>query len=97
MRLIDADDAAKWASEHILDATERYYILDFLRDCATIDAVEVVRCKDCKYADTKRKNAVEKRYISSVLFCRNSDICGNEPLAMLPDDFCSYGERSCNE
>lgn len=29
MWLIDADEEAKWASEHILDAKERYSILDF--------------------------------------------------------------------
>lgn len=45
MRLIDADEEAKWASEHILDAKERYGILNFLRDCSTVDAIPVVRCK----------------------------------------------------
>lgn len=57
------------------------------------DVVPVVYCKDCKYADTERKNATEKRYFNSILFCRNSNLCGDEPLAMWPDDFCSYGER----
>lgn len=46
-RLIDANDAEKFAREHILDAKERFLILDFLRECSTVDAVEVVRCKDC--------------------------------------------------
>ena len=57
------------------------------------DVMPVVYCKDCKYADTERKNATEKRYFNSILFCRNSNLCGDEPLAMWPDDFCSYGER----
>lgn len=56
------------------------------------DVVPVVRCKDCKYAGTKRESVVEKRYAADILFCRNSDLCGDEPLAMWPDDFCSYGE-----
>lgn len=30
MRLIDADEEAKWVSEHILDAKERYGMLNFL-------------------------------------------------------------------
>ena len=47
MRLIDADEEAKWASEHILDAKERRSILNFLRDCSTVDAIQVVRCKEC--------------------------------------------------
>ena len=41
-RLIDADDAEKFAREHILDAKERFLILDFLRECSTVDAVEVL-------------------------------------------------------
>lgn len=57
------------------------------------DVVPVVYCKDCKYADTERRNATEKRYFNSILFCRNSNLCDDEPLAMWPDDFCSYGER----
>jgi hypothetical protein len=41
-RLIDANDAEQFAREHILDAKERYTVLDFLRECSTVDAVEVV-------------------------------------------------------
>ena len=41
-RLIDANDAEQFAREHILDAKERYTILAFLRECSTVDAVEVV-------------------------------------------------------
>lgn len=61
--------------------------------CPTVDADFVVRCKDCKYADGKKETNVEKRYVADILVCRNSDLCGDEPLAMWPDDFCSYGER----
>lgn len=64
-----------------------------LRDVPAADVAPVVYCKDCKYADTERRNATEKRYFNSILFCRNSNLCGDEPLAMWPDDFCSYGER----
>lgn len=71
----------------------RQDIQDFLDNIPTADVVPVVYYKDCKYADTERKNATEKRYFNSILFCRNSNLCGDEPLAMWPDDFCSYGER----
>ena len=50
-RLIDANDAEQYAREHILDANERYTILDFLRECATVDATEVFRghwVQECK-------------------------------------------------
>lgn len=69
--------------------TEASHIAKYI--APTVDAVPVVYCKDCKYADTERKNATEKRYADSILFCRNSDLCNDEPLAMWPVDFCSYG------
>ena len=71
----------------------RQDIQDFLDNIPAADVAPVVYCKDCKYADTERRNATEKRYFNSILFCRNSNLCGDEPLAMWPDDFCSYGER----
>ena len=87
MRLNDAD--ALW--EHLNDepwennADRDEIALPIVNAAPTIDAVPVVYCKDCKYADTKRRNATEKRYADSILFCRNSDFCGDEPLAI-----CSY-------
>lgn len=62
-----------------------------IEQAPAVDAVPVVYCKDCKYADAERRNATEKRYADSILFCRNPDFCGDEPLAMWPVDFCSYG------
>ena len=49
--------------------------------CPTVDAVEVVRCKDCKYNDHK------KAFRTEGIWC-----CywGIDPD---PNDFCSYGER----
>lgn len=64
-----------------------------VKDMPVVDAVPVVYCKDCKYADTERRNATEKRYYNAILICRNSNLCNDEPLAMWPTDFCSYGER----
>lgn len=64
-----------------------------VKDMPVVDAVPVVRCKDCKYADTERRNATEKRYYNSILFCRNPNFCNDESLAMWPNDFCSYGDR----
>lgn len=98
MRLIDADELAKeWTiaspEPYNTDAVE---VLDSIREAPTVDAVPVVYCKDCKYADAERRNVVEKRYADSILFCRNSGLCNDEPLAMWPVDFCSYGvARRC--
>ena len=86
MRLIDADEEAKWASEHILDAKDRYGIIDFLRDCSTVDAIPVVRCKDCQ--KWKRNVGLTD---SPNGHCFEHDIDTNGR------DFCSYGERKDND
>ena len=51
----------------------------------TLDAVEVVRCKECKYAE------VYDGYYTQIC-CENGVIGGHGEL-WNPDDFCSYGER----
>lgn len=85
-RLIDADDAEKFAREHILDAKERFLILDFLRGCSTVDAVEVVRCKDCKswtqYIACNGSKPHRCMNYNAIFYKRTE-----------PDYFCSYGER----
>ena len=53
----------------------------------TIDAVPVVRCRECKYS---RINHLMKK---DILSCENIDVCGEEYLfERNPNDFCSYGE-----
>lgn len=94
MRIIDADATKQTYTTDLFDTKEDFERVNDMLDYApTMDAVQVVYCKDYKYADTERRNATEKRYADSILFCRNSDFCGDEPLAMRPDDFCSRGER----
>lgn len=44
MQLIDADEEVKWVSEHVLDAKERHIILNFLRNCSTVDSSSI--CKE---------------------------------------------------
>lgn len=54
----------------------------------TIDAVEVVRCKDCKHYKefrTKRNKQIMR------LCCRMGK--NDMEYSVKPDDFCSYGER----
>lgn len=89
MRLIDAD-----ALENQFGISDEDILaLDEIRHAPTVDAEVVVRCKDCKYADGKKESVPEKQYAADILFCRNQELCGDEPLAMWPEDFCSYGER----
>ena len=55
-----------------------------IEDSPTVDAVEVVRCRDCKHWD------------SETWFCDNHSTFGHHGLEwnmFSEDDFCSYGER----
>ena len=61
---------------------------DYLRDRPTMDAVVVVRCKDCNSCrELNRENKTEEAYVDGVLWCMN------QQDGVWPDDFCSYGER----
>ena len=50
------------------------------------DIVQVVRCKDCKYAELHKDN--------NVIFCEINELSGRWIKA---DDYCSYGERKDGE
>lgn len=87
-RLIDADaliEELEADAEQIEDSISKmvhYAIIKDIEDMPTIDAVEVVRCKDCKWLDTDNAGEVycsllEGRYIDD-----DEDV-----------GFCSYGER----
>lgn len=84
MRLIDADalecdtDWSEYADDYIS------YSKFAIDNAPTIDAVPVVRCKDCKYRDPEDKKCD----------------CGHAILWQLPRDddwFCADGERRDDE
>lgn len=84
-RLIDADAFLKdiltdGIGKTIIEYSESD-IGYMIRKRPTVDAVPVIRCKDCKF-----------RYWDDWLeeyFCQ----CHAEYMQVLPDDFCSYAER----
>lgn len=86
MRLIDADALKKeWTiaspEPYSTDAAE---VLDTIDEAPTVDAVEVVRCKDCEdYAMWSNGRAMH--------------YCDKYCCAMNDDDFCSYGRRKDDE
>ena len=93
MRLIDADalmreivsvesEVAKRTpyEEHLFRvmAERQHEILDTITNAPTIDAVEVVRCKECIHYESDG---------GAMMVCNVTDmVCDN-------DDYCSYGER----
>lgn len=92
-RLIDAKEAEQWAREHILDAIERYTIINFLKECSTVDAVEVVRCKNCEYSRALTRSE-KKTYVDECVVCLNAS-ASNGYNVVWEDGFCAEGERRC--
>ena len=66
-------------------ATDIYSAID---NAPTVDAVEVIRCRECEYWNTE-----EKSYFGTKCRCERFSLVGYSENYMLPNDFCSYGER----
>ena len=63
-----------------------------IKNAPTVDAVEVVRCKECKHH--RDKNEQEQQYlVEDVLICTSPDATDDCWNAVWPDHFCSYGKR----
>lgn len=87
MRLIDADDLKdRFEAAIVPDAYKPSYsiaeILVEIDHAPTVDAVPVVRCKDCRWAYDQGPSGV---------YCAHHD-CRN-PLSCLPEEFCNRGEK----
>ena len=83
MRMIDADATKRRVADTYFD-TLIPCVNRALDDSPTIDAVPVVRCRECKL------------WLNSKLFPHNHYCIRSERVAY-PDDFCSYGEKRCDE
>ena len=73
-------------------ASVGYYtetIEEVLKQTKTVDAVEVVRCKDCKHFYQSMSSERDGR-------CVQFGTYDTDPSVYLTD-FCSYGERRTNE
>ena len=99
MRLIDADAlqrricGAKCGCEYEDCGNEGDCGYDhFIFSAPTVDAVPVVRCRECKHH--RDKNEQEQQYlVEDVLICTSPDATDDCWNAVWPDHFCSYGER----
>ena len=83
-RLIDADRALEIVRNQGNLHPNAYHLTNYatliLREAPTVDAVEVVRCRECKHCDPENYHCDHPMSTSA-------------PLSRKPDDFCSYGER----
>ena len=91
MRLIDADSAKLAVSDYKIFRCQLGGLMDvaeFIDDQPTIDAVPVVRCRDCQHwkpSGSKAGNSFSgMEYIGG---CEFTKYCRRE------SDFCSYGEK----
>ena len=83
-RLIDASVLIRdlTAMKSVYDAITLNGIIKALKEATTVDAVEVVRCKDCKHYEYCEDG---EGYFCCSPYGLHSDTAA--------DDFCSYGER----
>ena len=88
MRLIDADALMDKANS---DGVYGYVDAKQISEAPTVDAVPVVRCRECKHH--RDKNEQEQQYlVEDVLICTSPDATDDCWNAVWPDHFCSYGK-----
>lgn len=88
-RLVDADELKldlKWLED---DTPVYHDVMSTIDERATVDAVEVVRCKDCKWYEESKNPEM-----SSLRFCYRlrNDSGVRAGYNWDGNDFCSYGE-----
>ena len=86
-RLISLDEALEATHKEVWwTESEASAIRSFLVKLPTVDAVEVVRCKDCKHYDNSE--GINWCHLNSKFYPGGMD------WHSFPEDgFCSYGER----
>ena len=86
-RLIDANRAMEIVRDQGIAHPNAYHLTNYatliLREAPTVDAVEVVRCRDCKHAWI---------HPCGYVYCHRDGRNAYEMTFNL-DSFCSYGER----
>ena len=67
-------------------------VIMMIKTAPTVDAVPVVRCRECKHH--RDKNEQERQYlVEDILICTSPDATEDCWNAVWPDHFCSYGEK----
>ena len=85
MMVIDADGLRRRIVAFCTGCSTTYLTVEnivmMINQADTVDAVPVVRCRDCVYAQSAK--------INKMGFC----ICPASGMEITDDDFCSYGEK----
>ena len=92
MRLIDADKILE-KMQSVFDMQNLYLPVHFQQlvvdDMPTVDAVPVVRCKDCKFFDHSDFGKGEEYWCKHFVSTYDNSHCHK----VTEDDFCSLGEK----
>ena len=84
---MDADLCATCGEHHTAED-----VIMMIKTAPTVDAVPVVRCRECKHH--RDKNEQEQQYlVEDILICTSPDATDDCWNAVWPDHFCSYGKR----
>lgn len=90
MRLIDADRALEIVRDQGIAHPNAYHLTNYatliLREAQTVDAVEVVRCRDCKFGDWDSEP-------DDAMVCMRT----KDGFWRSGNDFCSLGKRKDGE
>ena len=85
-RLIDADRAMEIVRNQGIAHPNAYHLTNYatliLREAPTVDAVEVVRCRECKFGDWDSEP-------NDAMVCMRT----KDGFWMSGNDFCSFGKR----
>ena len=87
MSLIDADkfEVYTWVNKSSDYVDGDQSILEAIDIAPTVDAMEIVRCRDCKHYMPQKKSA---HWENRANYCNRIGTIKTQPY-----DFCSYGER----
>lgn len=95
MRLIDADELINiiiYVSEEYVNRPDvieiKGLMIEMLNESPTVDAVPVVRCKDCIYFEAK--NSLKTQ---GICMCGEKEMNYGGEFYPFADDFCSYGVK----
>ena len=97
-RYIDADAIRLYwlengENEYVYDTNA---FLDSIDNAPTVDAVEVVRCRDCKHCREKDRSEAFV-YCEDVIICTNDEVTADGWLPVFENYFCAYGERRTDD
>ena len=86
-RYVDVGELKENICKRVNNPAIRGWLNKLIDDTPTADVVEVVRCKDCKYAF---------HHPLGYIYCHRDGINAYE-MVFRKDSFCSYGERKDKE